>query len=57
MSWLVMAGTAWATSAALLALLFGRCVRLADHRESAQLPLLRPDFLPEDWTTSPVEPR
>ena len=57
MSWLVMAGTAWATSAALLALLFGRSVRLADHRESAQLPLLRPDFLPEDWTTSPVEPR
>ena len=57
MSWLVMAGTAWATSAALLALLFGRSVRLADHMEAAQLHLLRPDVLPEDWTTSPVEPR
>jgi hypothetical protein len=57
MSWLVMVGTAWATVAALLALLLGRTVRFADRMESARLHLLRPDFLPEDRTTSPVEPR
>ena len=57
MSWLLIVGTAWAALAAPLALLFGRSVRLADHMASAQAHLSLPDFLPDDWTTAPAEPR
>ena len=57
MSWLLVVGTAWATLATPLALLLGRSVRLADRREAAQLHLLLPDFVPEDWPTAPAERR
>ena len=54
MSWLLIVGTAWVALSAPLALVFGRAVRLADHRESALSQLSVPDFLPEGWTDSPA---
>ena len=52
MSWMLIAGTAWAALAAPLALLIGRSIRMADRQQVASPQA--PDFVPESWT-QPVQ--
>jgi hypothetical protein len=51
MSWMLIAGSAWALLSAPLALLVSRSIRLADQREPTPTCSAVPDFLPEDWAT------
>jgi hypothetical protein len=51
MSWMLIAGSAWALLSAPLALLVGRSIRLADQREPTPTCPAVPDFLPGDWAT------
>jgi hypothetical protein len=57
MSWLLIAVTAWASIAVLLAVFIGRAVRIADARDEALSRPTVPDFMPDDWTTSTAETR
>ncbi|MGY1719473.1 MULTISPECIES: hypothetical protein [unclassified Blastococcus] len=56
MTWLLVLATAWMTLAGLLALVIGRAVRVADRRQTPGTPPV-PDFVPAEWTTSPITPR
>jgi hypothetical protein len=52
MNWVLIAVIVWLSVAAPLALLLGRALRLADHRDGALNRPTVPDFMPDDWTTS-----
>jgi hypothetical protein len=52
MDWLLIAVIVWVSVAPPLALLLGRALRLADHRDRGMNRPAVPDFMPDDWTTS-----
>ena len=46
---MLIAASLWTVVAAPVALLLGRCVRLADRAQAEQLTAV-PDFVPAGWT-------
>jgi hypothetical protein len=52
MSWLLIAVTAWASIAVLLAVFIGRAIRMAADRDEVPSRLTVPDFMPDAWTST-----